>query len=142
MRTQIELPNEVAAELAGSQDAVLRALEGHLECKVFLRGNLLTLEGSEQETGTGERVVHELSELIARGHQVAARLSMIGEMDVCLVHHHDRVLGEYPDRHATTLRRALAERWRGGPARRSSRRARRRARRTTGARATEHGARR
>ena len=25
MRTQIELPNEVAAELAGSQDAVLRA---------------------------------------------------------------------------------------------------------------------
>ena len=40
MRTQIELPGEVAAELAGSQDAVLRALEGHLECRVFLRGNL------------------------------------------------------------------------------------------------------
>ena len=38
MRTQIELPNEVAAELAGSQDAVLRALEAHLDCKVFLRG--------------------------------------------------------------------------------------------------------
>jgi phosphate starvation-inducible PhoH-like protein len=71
MRTQIELPNDVAAELAGSQDAVLRALEGHLECKVFLRGNLLTLEGSVDETGTGERVVHELSELIARGHQIA-----------------------------------------------------------------------
>ncbi len=47
MRTQIELPSEVAAELAGSQDAVLRALEGHLECRVFLRGNLLTLDGSE-----------------------------------------------------------------------------------------------
>ena len=30
MRTQIELPNDVAAELAGSQDAVLRALEAHL----------------------------------------------------------------------------------------------------------------
>ncbi len=43
MRTQIELPNEVAAELAGSQDAVLRALESHLPCRVFLRGNLLTL---------------------------------------------------------------------------------------------------
>jgi phosphate starvation-inducible protein PhoH and related proteins len=71
MRTQIELPNEVAAELAGSQDAVLRALEGHLQCRVFLRGNLLTLDGSEQETRTGERVVHELSELIARGHQIA-----------------------------------------------------------------------
>ena len=50
MRTQIELSNEVAAELAGSQDAVLRALEAHLDCKVFLRGNLLTLDGEESET--------------------------------------------------------------------------------------------
>jgi phosphate starvation-inducible PhoH-like protein len=71
MRAQIELPNEVAAELAGSQDAVLRALEAHLACSVYLRGNLLTLDGSEQETKIGERVVHELSELIARGHQIA-----------------------------------------------------------------------
>jgi phosphate starvation-inducible protein PhoH and related proteins len=71
MRTQIELPNEVAAELAGSQDTVLRALESQLECKVFLRGNLLTFDGDEQETRTGERVVRELSELISRGHQIA-----------------------------------------------------------------------
>ena len=71
MRDQLELPGEVAAELAGSQDAVLRALEGHLDCKVFLRGNLLTLEGSEQEMRAARRVVDELSELIARGHQIA-----------------------------------------------------------------------
>jgi phosphate starvation-inducible PhoH-like protein len=71
MRAQLELPGEVAAELAGSQDAVLRALEGHLDCKVFLRGNLLTLEGSERETSAARRVVAELSELIARGHQIA-----------------------------------------------------------------------
>ena len=45
MRKQLELDNTVAAELAGSKDAVLRALEGHLECDVFLRGNVLTLEG-------------------------------------------------------------------------------------------------
>jgi len=70
MRTQIELPGEVAAELAGSQDVVLRALEGHLECRVFLRGNLLTLDGSEGEMRAGERVVKELSDLIARGHQI------------------------------------------------------------------------
>ncbi len=57
MRTQIELPDDVAAELAGSQDAVLRALEAHLDCKVFLRGNLLTLDGEESETSAGERVV-------------------------------------------------------------------------------------
>jgi phosphate starvation-inducible protein PhoH and related proteins len=70
MRTQIELPGDVAAELAGSQDAVLRALEGHLECRVFMRGNLLTLDGSEDETRAGERVVRELSDLIARGHEI------------------------------------------------------------------------
>src|SRR3978361_1777282 len=70
MRTQVELPDDVAVELAGSQDAVLRALEAHLDCKVFLRGNVLTFEGEESETHAGERVVRELSELIARGHQI------------------------------------------------------------------------
>ena len=70
MRSQIELPNEVAAELAGSEDAVLRALEAKLECKVFLRGNLLTFDGDEREMRSGERVVRELLELIARGHQL------------------------------------------------------------------------
>jgi len=71
MRTQIELSNEVAAELAGSQDAVLRALEAHLDCSVYLRGNLLTFDGEESETQAGERVVKELSELITRGHQIS-----------------------------------------------------------------------
>jgi phosphate starvation-inducible PhoH-like protein len=71
MRTLIELSNEVAAELAGSQDAVLRAIETHLDCKVFLRGNLLTLDGEESETRSGEQVVRELSELISRGHQIS-----------------------------------------------------------------------
>lgn len=66
----MDLPNEVAAELAGTQDAVLRALEEHLDCRVFLRGNLLTLDGENDEIRAGERVVHELSDLIARGHQI------------------------------------------------------------------------
>jgi phosphate starvation-inducible protein PhoH and related proteins len=70
LRTQIELPGDVAAELAGSQDAVLRALEGHLDCSVYLRGNLLTLDGSEDEMRAGERVVREVSELIERGHEI------------------------------------------------------------------------
>jgi phosphate starvation-inducible PhoH-like protein len=72
MRSQIELPNEVAAELAGSQDTVLRALEEQLACRVFLRGNLITFDGEERETGAGERVVRELSTLIERGHQLDA----------------------------------------------------------------------
>jgi phosphate starvation-inducible protein PhoH and related proteins len=72
MRSQIELSNEVAAELAGSQDAVLRALEEQLECEVFLRGNLITFDGDERETRAGEEVVHELAKLIERGHQLDA----------------------------------------------------------------------
>jgi phosphate starvation-inducible PhoH-like protein len=72
MRSRIELPNEVAAELAGSQDTVLRALEEQLECRVFLRGNLLTFDGEERDTSAGEHVVGELSKLIERGHQLDA----------------------------------------------------------------------
>ena len=43
-RRQLTLDNAVAAELAGSEDAVLRALEGQLDCELYLRGNVLTLE--------------------------------------------------------------------------------------------------
>ena len=70
MRRQLELDGVVATELAGSQDRVLRALESDLQCKIFLRGNLLTLEGSEEQTTSAERVVRELCELIGRGHEV------------------------------------------------------------------------
>jgi phosphate starvation-inducible PhoH-like protein len=71
VRRQLELDSSVAAELAGSHDVVLRALEGHLECEVFLRGNVLTLDGQEAAVQTGETVVRELSDLIAQGHEVA-----------------------------------------------------------------------
>ena len=72
MRRQLELDNAVAAELAGSEDAVLRALEGHLDCDVFLRGNVLTLEGDAAAVDAGTAVVRELSELISQGHEIAA----------------------------------------------------------------------
>jgi phosphate starvation-inducible PhoH-like protein len=71
MRKQLTLDPPVAAELAGSEDAVLRALEGHLACDVFLRGNVLTLDGEEADVEVGREVIRELSELIARGHQIA-----------------------------------------------------------------------
>jgi phosphate starvation-inducible protein PhoH and related proteins len=72
LRRQLELDNAVAAELAGSEDAVLRALEGHLDCDVFLRGNVLTLEGDAPAVDAATAVVRELSELIAQGHEIAA----------------------------------------------------------------------
>ncbi len=71
MKRQVELDNAVAAELAGTQDAVLRSLEGHLDCDVFLRGNVLTLEGADDAVESGIQVVRELSELIAQGHEIA-----------------------------------------------------------------------
>ncbi len=71
MRRQIELDNEVAAGLAGSHDSILRALEGHLDCDVFLRGNVVTLDGESEAVETGATVVRELSDLIAEGHEIA-----------------------------------------------------------------------
>jgi phosphate starvation-inducible PhoH-like protein len=71
VRRQIELENPVAAELAGSKDAVLRALEGHLDCDVFLRGNVLTLDGDPEAVEAAAAVVNELSALIVQGHEIA-----------------------------------------------------------------------
>jgi phosphate starvation-inducible protein PhoH and related proteins len=71
VRKQLELANDAALELAGSEDAVLRALEGHLDCSVYLRGNVLTLDGPEEAVRAGEQVVRELADLVAQGHQIA-----------------------------------------------------------------------
>jgi phosphate starvation-inducible PhoH-like protein len=71
VKLQVELDNVVAAELAGTQDAVLRSLEGHLDCEVFLRGNVLTLDGDDVAVESGVQVVRELSDLIAQGHEIA-----------------------------------------------------------------------
>ncbi|MGH2957074.1 MAG: PhoH family protein [Solirubrobacterales bacterium] len=70
-RRQLTIDNTVAAELAGSEDAVLRALEGHLGCDLYLRGNVLTLDGDAGDVRTAETVVGELVDLIEQGHEIA-----------------------------------------------------------------------
>jgi phosphate starvation-inducible PhoH-like protein len=70
-RTAIELDNSVAAELAGTQDAILKTLEDHLDCNVHLRGNILTLEGDDMDITAARGVVDELSELIENGYEIA-----------------------------------------------------------------------
>jgi phosphate starvation-inducible PhoH-like protein len=70
-RRQLTIDNDVAAELAGSEDAVLRTLEGHLDVDVFLRGNVLTLDGEAGDLRTAETVVGEIVELIEQGHEIA-----------------------------------------------------------------------
>ena len=70
-RRQLTLDNTVAAELAGSEDAVLRALRGRLDCDLHLRGNVLTLDGDSGDVQTAATVVDELVELIEQGHEIA-----------------------------------------------------------------------
>jgi phosphate starvation-inducible protein PhoH and related proteins len=71
VRTQLELPNDVAAELAGPGDAIMKTLEEHLDCEVFLRGNVLTLDGSDEDVAMGRTVVRELTDLVQQGHEIA-----------------------------------------------------------------------
>jgi phosphate starvation-inducible PhoH-like protein len=69
-RRQLELTNEVAAELAGAQDQILKTLEEHLSADIFLRGNVVTLDGDAEAVQVAATVVRELSELVARGHDI------------------------------------------------------------------------
>ena len=71
VRIQLELPNEVAAELAGPGDAVMKTLEEHLDCEVFLRGNVLTLDGDDDAVAMARTVVREMTDLVRQGHEIA-----------------------------------------------------------------------
>jgi phosphate starvation-inducible protein PhoH and related proteins len=71
VRTQLELPNEMAADLAGPGDAIMKTLEDHLDCEVFLRGNVLTLDGADDDVAMGRTVVRELTDLVRQGHEIA-----------------------------------------------------------------------
>src|SRR3954465_13245278 len=69
-RRQLEVSNDVAAELAGAPAAILRTLEEHLDCEVFLRGNVVTLDGEADAVQAAATVIRELSSLAERGHDI------------------------------------------------------------------------
>jgi phosphate starvation-inducible PhoH-like protein len=71
VRTQVELSRDVAEELAGPGDAIMKTLEGHLGADIFLRGNILTLDGDERDVAAAEEVVREVSDLVRQGHEIA-----------------------------------------------------------------------
>jgi phosphate starvation-inducible PhoH-like protein len=71
VRKQLELTNDVAAELAGPGDEIMKALESKLDCDVFLRGNILTLDGGPREVEMAETVIREISDLVRQGHEIA-----------------------------------------------------------------------
>jgi phosphate starvation-inducible PhoH-like protein len=66
----LDVPNEVAVELAGIGDGVLEALRDRLGCTVNLRGNRLTLDGDEEKVEEARAVVDELVELVESGQEV------------------------------------------------------------------------
>jgi len=70
-RRQLTLDNDVAAELAGSDDSVLRGLRDRLPVEIHLRGNVLTLDGAPGDLQEAATVVDEMVELIEQGHEVA-----------------------------------------------------------------------
>ncbi|MDQ5894200.1 MAG: phosphate starvation-inducible protein PhoH [Actinomycetota bacterium] len=69
-RRTLTLDNEVAADLAGTEDSVLRALRERTTSSVHLRGNQLTLEGDDAENDRAARLVDEMVGLIEGGHDV------------------------------------------------------------------------
>jgi phosphate starvation-inducible PhoH-like protein len=71
-RRQLTIDNEIAAELAGSGDSVLRRLEDRLDCDVYLRGNVITLDGPDESVAEGQDLVEELVGLVERGHGLDA----------------------------------------------------------------------
>ncbi|MGH2936366.1 MAG: PhoH family protein [Gaiellaceae bacterium] len=72
MQDVLEVPNEVAAELAGIGEGVLGALRDRLGCAVNLRGNRLTLDGDDAKVSEARAVVEELVELVESGQEVGA----------------------------------------------------------------------
>jgi len=70
MQDVLDVPNEVAAELAGIGDGVLDSLRDRLHCSLNLRGNRLTLEGDAAHVAEARAVVDELVELVEGGHQI------------------------------------------------------------------------
>ena len=72
MQEVLDVPNEVAAELAGIGDGVLVALRDRLGCRVNLRGNRLTLEGDDLKVAEARAVVEELVELVESGQEIGA----------------------------------------------------------------------
>ncbi|MBN8869769.1 MAG: PhoH family protein [Solirubrobacterales bacterium] len=69
-RRTLTLDNDVAADLAGAEDSVLRALRDRTTSRVHLRGNQLTLEGDDAENDKAARLVDEMIGLIEGGHEV------------------------------------------------------------------------
>src|SRR5437762_10637370 len=69
MQEVLSVSNDVAAELATLGDGVLDALRDRLRCTILLRGNRLTIEGSDPDVAQARAVIDELGDLVEGGHE-------------------------------------------------------------------------
>ncbi len=75
MRTVIDLDsNSTALALAGEHDAHLKILEDRLECTLTLRGNVLTLDGTDDAVAKARNAVDELLAVIRSRRPVNASI--------------------------------------------------------------------
>ncbi len=83
MQEVLDVPNEVAAELAGVADGVLDSLRDRLDCTLRLRGNRLTIEGDQPKVAEARAVVEELVELVEGGHEIGPSTvdAVLGALD-------------------------------------------------------------
>jgi len=107
----------------------MKTLEEHLDCEVFLRGNVLTLDGDDDAVSTARTVVREMTDLVRQGHEIAPGTieaiasaldrhespSRILEDVVChkLVQRIVAAYNEYAEKQAPALREAQARRQQG-----------------------------
>jgi phosphate starvation-inducible PhoH-like protein len=68
----LDVPNDVAAELAGIGDGVLDALRERLGLKLILRGNRLTIDGDDEKVAEARAVLEELVELVQSGQEIGS----------------------------------------------------------------------
>jgi phosphate starvation-inducible PhoH-like protein len=66
----LSVPNEVAVELAGIGDGVLKSLRDRLRCTIHLRGNQLTIDGDDDHVDQARTVIDEIVELVEGGHEI------------------------------------------------------------------------
>ncbi|SPF44969.1 putative enzyme with nucleoside triphosphate hydrolase domain [Syntrophobacter sp. SbD1] len=60
--------NRLIQLLAGEQNAHLKIIERQLDVEVHLRGNQLTVSGARADVEVGERLLHELADLVQDGY--------------------------------------------------------------------------
>ena len=60
--------NRLLQLLAGQQNAHLKIIERQLDVQIHLRGNQLTISGDRADVEIGERLLHELADLVQGGY--------------------------------------------------------------------------